>query len=102
MRKLRELVTSNMPKNFEAYTALIGALLGGSGLKLIEWWLNRAKTKDDSAKDFRQELRTDLTEVKKELDRVENELDAWKEKYYKLLEQNLELRKSRGSEERTE
>lgn len=96
------MATSSMPKNFEAWTALIGAILGGSGLKLIEWWLSRSKEKDNSAKEFRQELRTDLTEVKRELDRVEAELDAWRDKYYDQLEKNIELRKNRALTERIE
>jgi septal ring factor EnvC (AmiA/AmiB activator) len=88
-----------MPGNTEALLALGGAVLGGSGLKVIEHWLNKSKDKIDVAKDFRQELRTDLSETKKELDRVEEELDKWKEKYYALLQENLELkqRKDRGS-----
>lgn len=88
-----------MPNNTEAFLALGGAVFGGAGLKVIEHWLNKAKDKIDVAKDFRQELRTDLSETKKELDRVEEELDRWKDKYYALLQENLELkqRKGRGS-----
>lgn len=90
-----------MANSSEAYLAVIGAILGGSGLKVIEHFLNKSKDKSDVAKDFRQELRQDLTDAKKELDRVEGELDTWKGKYYALLNENLELkqRKARGSEE---
>lgn len=87
-----------MPAKYDALLALAGAILGGSGLKVIEHWLNKSKDKSDMAKDFRNELRTDLIDAKKELDRVEAELDSWKDKYYLLMNENLELKqRSRSS-----
>jgi len=80
-----------MPSSTEAYLALIGAVLGGSGLKVIEHFLNKNKDKTDVAKDFRQELRGDLVDAKKDLDRVEDELDRWKSKYYVLLNEAMYL-----------
>ena len=68
----------------QAWLALIGALLGGSGLKVIEYWLNRSKNKDDAATTFRNELRQDVTALREELRKTEQERDSWRDKYYEL------------------
>lgn len=80
-----------MPEINQGWLALIGALLGGSGLKFIEHWLNKGKTKEDSALALRAELREDLKTARAELDRAEDETDEWRAKYYIILEgwQNL-------------
>lgn len=71
----------------EIWVAAIGALGGTGVLKVIEHVLNRGKIKDDTATQFRTELRQELQGVKNELVRVESELDTWKQKYYDLLGQ---------------
>lgn len=76
-----------MPEFNEAWLALIGALLGGSGLKFIEHWLSRSKTKDDSAAAFRKELREEVIALREELRKAEAELDDWRTKYFALLEE---------------
>lgn len=68
----------------QAWLALIGALLGGSGLKVIEYWLNRSKNRDDAAASFRNELRQDVTALRDELRKTEQERDMWRDKYYEL------------------
>lgn len=72
-----------------AWLSLIGAVIGGTGLKLIEHWLNRSKVKDDSATALRNEIRTDLKEVRAELAATEKELYEWRDRYYILLEDVL-------------
>ena len=70
----------------EAWLALIGAMFGGVGLKVLERWF---KSKDDEPviqKQFRDELRQDREDTRDELRRVEGENDQLKEKYYKLQE----------------
>lgn len=81
-----------MSESNQAWLALAGALLGGSGLKFIEHLLNRGKTKDDSATVMRAELREDLKVTREELDRVENEVDEWRGKYYLVVEAYQNLR----------
>lgn len=71
----------------QAWLALIGALLGGSGLKVIEHWLNKSKVKDDSATSFRKELREEVTSLREELRKAEKELDEWRDKYYALVDE---------------
>lgn len=76
-----------MPEISQAWLALIGALLGGSGLKFIEHYLNRPKVKDDAASAFRNELREEVKNLREELRKTEAELDAWRQKYYALLDE---------------
>ena len=81
-----------MPGINQAWLALIGALLGGSGLKVIEYWLNKSKTNDDTATDFRNELRTDIKELRVELAKTEEELDKWRVKYYALMDEFIKYK----------
>lgn len=81
-----------MPDINQGWLAIIGALLGGSGLKVIEHWLNRSKTKDDSATDFRNELRTDIKDLRLELSKTEEELDKWRVKYYALMDEFIKYK----------
>ena len=81
-----------MPEINQAWLALIGALLGGSGLKFIEHWLNRSKVTDDSAAQFRQELRDEVKNLREELRKTEEELEKWRGQYYTLMEQFLEIK----------
>ena len=61
--------------------------MGGSGLKFIEGWLNRSKTKDDAASAFRNELREEVKSLRDELRSVEAEVDKWRAKYYETYVQ---------------
>lgn len=81
-----------MPDINQGWLAIIGALLGGSGLKVIEYWLNRSKTKDDTATDFRNELRTDIKDLRDELRKAEEELDKWRVKYYALMDEFIKYK----------
>lgn len=87
-----------MPEINQAWLALIGALLGGSGLKVIEHWLNRSKGKDDTATDFRNELRTDIKDLRAELARTEDELDKWRVKYYALMDEFIKYKAGQAPE----
>jgi predicted nuclease with TOPRIM domain len=85
-----------MPEISASWLALIGALLGGSGLKVIEYWLNKSKVKDDSATSFRKELREEVTSLREELRKAEAELDAWRDKYYKLMDEYSQFKRDHG------
>lgn len=69
----------------EPALALIAAIFGGVGLKVVESVLNRSKVKNDLETQMRAELRGDVIVLKEELDKIENDLDLWKKKYYALL-----------------
>lgn len=82
------------------WIALIGTVLGGPAvLKFIEWIMGRGKTKQDAATAMREELRKeseslklDAANLREEIRRVEKEMDDWKEKYFTLLQQYLEVK----------
>lgn len=65
--------------------ALIAAVFGGVGLRIVESVLGRSKVKNDLETQMRLELRNDVISLKEELDKIEIALDMWKKKYYKLL-----------------
>jgi hypothetical protein len=74
--------------------ALIGALAGGSVLKLVEAWLNRGKQKAELEAGYRDELRqdiaalkNDLLAMKKDVETAQAESDQWREKYFKAREE---------------
>ena len=81
-----------MPEISQAWLALIGAVLGGSGLKIMESWLNKSKVRDDAASAFRTELRDEVKNLRDELRKVETDLDNWRAKYYELMEQFLKVK----------
>jgi predicted nuclease with TOPRIM domain len=81
-----------MPEINQAWLALFAALLGGSGLKVIEYWLNRSKTQDDSAAAMRTELREEVRNLREELRTVEEQLDLWRGKYYELMEEFMKAK----------
>ena len=69
----------------EPMIALIAALFGGVGLKIIETLLNKSHSKNDLQTQMRSELRRDVMSLKDELEDIDNSLDRWKKKYYALI-----------------
>jgi len=81
-----------MPEISQAWLALLGALLGGSGLKFIEYWLSRSKVREDAAAQMRTELRDEIKVLREELRTVEDELDKWRGKYYELMDEFMKAK----------
>lgn len=79
---------SNIP---QAWLALIGALAGGTGLKLVEFILTRESETDKQLRDMRNEIRADLESCKAETVRLRTEADKWRERYYELMEDSLDI-----------
>lgn len=71
-----------------AVSATVGAIL----LKLIDRTFQNHDRGTSEATDLRKELRDENKELKTELQRAIDALDAWKEKYFKLLQENGEMR----------
>ena len=74
------------------FLALLGTLFGSAGLKVIEYWLSRAKVKEDDATRLRSELRSEADRIRIELADTEKQLDIWKEKYYTLMEESIQIK----------
>lgn len=72
--------------------ALIGAVIGGIGLKLLEAWLGRGKEKSDLATQIRDELRKDMLTLRTHFDNCEIEKDKWQDKYWLTVEENAQLK----------
>ena len=72
--------------------ALVGTLFGGAGLEFVRRALSKSKEKEDSATALRNELRTELTSLKTDMQSIERELDVWKQKYYELYEKYVEVK----------
>lgn len=77
----------------DAWLALIGAILGGSGLKFLEHFLSKPKIREDTAAAFRNELREEMKRLRDEAreaeasaDRAQRNEEAWRERYYSLIE----------------
>lgn len=65
--------------------ALIGTLMGGVGLKVVEHWLGKNKVKVDDASRLRDELRLEITAQREEIKGLESEVDKWRKEYYDLF-----------------
>lgn len=81
-----------MPDISAGWLALAGALLGGSGLKVIEFWLNKPKVQADTATEFRNELREEVKTLREELHRAEEEIDKWRDQYYTVMDEFLKFK----------
>jgi predicted nuclease with TOPRIM domain len=81
-----------MPEIATAWIALIGTVLGGVGLKIVEHWLGRSKIRDDTATQLRNELRAEILTLRQELNNVEADLDKWRGKYYELMDNFIKVK----------
>lgn len=68
--------------------ALVGTLVGSVGLKITEKWLNRNVDKREDRRDFRVEIK----ELLDRMDKLEEEVTTWKDKYYRGQEEILTLK----------
>lgn len=80
-----------LPQIDPAWIALIGTIMGGVGLKVIEHWLGRTKTNSDDAKQIREELRTQISSQKEEILHLEDEVNEWRSKYYDLRDSYMKV-----------
>jgi hypothetical protein len=79
--------------------ALASAITGGGLIKFMESWLSRNKQRSEQDKQFRDELRGEaeglrkqLEALKLELKKAEEELDAFKEKFWKIYSEYQQFR----------
>lgn len=90
-----------------ATIALVGTFIGGPvALKIVDWLLTKNTKREESAKAQREELRKDAEAMRKdaaslrtEMKEIELNLDEWRDKYYKLLDEHLVVRARLPKEE---
>lgn len=83
MDQRRELSAPGDKVNIsDGMLAMIATVFGGVGLKVIESWLQRNKTRNDIGLSLRDELRRDLQDVREELAATRAEAVTWREKYF--------------------
>lgn len=75
----------------EPVLALLAALFGGAGLKIIETLLSRSARKEDLAKELREELRQESQSLKDQVREAQDSIDKWRSMYYALLASFNEL-----------
>lgn len=68
----------------EPVVALLAAVFGGAGLKVIEAVLSRSERRGDAAKGMRDELRTDLATERKANDDLTQQRDEYRKESYRL------------------
>lgn len=92
-----------------ALLALIGTIFATIGLEGVKHIFSRGQKKVDAATEMRQELRKEgeslkeeAAKLREEIRNVEKELDAWKEKYFLLLQEYLELKATLAAKEEGE
>lgn len=74
---------------FETYGAAIAAILGGIGVKIIDKMLTkRSETFLEGAK-IRDELRSENTLLRQELEQLEADRNDWREKFYAAVEAHI-------------
>lgn len=73
------------------WIALLGTLGGGTGLKVVEHFLNKGQTKTNEASKIREELRTQIEDQRTEIRRLEEQVEDWRNKYYDLRDAHIKL-----------
>jgi len=71
-----------------AVLALAGTVFGGVGLKTLEKWLARGAEKREAGRDYRGEI----NELVDRMNKVEEEVGFWRNRFYEEQEHNHVLR----------
>jgi len=70
----------------EGLFALLGAIFGGVGLKILERIFVVKDRQLDDAAAIRQELREEIRTLRKEINEARGEIDKWRNDYYTILQ----------------
>ena len=73
----------------DTYGAAIAAILGGLGVRVIDKMLTKRSETFLEATKLRDELRSENTLLRGELELLEVDRDEWREKYYAAIEQHI-------------
>lgn len=78
------------------WQALIAAISGGLLTKILDRYFGQRQRVQDQLstmeKNLREELQKEKAELRKEIAELRKEVDLWKEKYYIVLKENIELK----------
>lgn len=69
----------------EPVFALIAAVFGGAGLKVIESLFKRAGERADIASQIRSELRQEVLDLRETVHDIDERLESWRRQYYAAL-----------------
>ena len=67
-------------------SAIIGIIGGGVGVKIVDAIFLPKVKQEDIATIIRDELRADIHGYKDEVDKLRQDLDYWKTRYFELIE----------------
>lgn len=84
--------------NNDGFIALLAAVFGGAGLKVIEYYLAKAKERSTYSAHVREELRREIDGLRAQLDkaaaeenRLEGLVEEWRAKYYDLRDEKQKV-----------
>lgn len=69
----------------EPLIALLAAVFGGAGLKIIESLFKRAGERADIASQLRSELRQEVLDLREVVHKIDERLESWRRQYYAVL-----------------
>ena len=73
----------------ETYGAAVAAILGGIGVKIIDKMLTKRSETFLEGSKMRDELRSENTLLRQELEQLELERNEWREKFYAAVESHI-------------
>lgn len=77
---------------FTDNAAIISAIFGGAGVKLMDKLLSNRGENFGEATALRTELRVELTALHTEIASKRSEADVWRAKYWEQIEENIKLK----------
>ncbi len=84
----------------------LGLILGGALVEFGRWLLGRKDKNKDDASSIRDELREQIKMLdsrvhyaEQRVDHLQNELDEWKEKYFTLYGENVQLHRDSAAKD---
>jgi len=76
----------------------LATIFGGTGLKIVETWLGKAKERASEAANIRDELRKEIESLRAQLARADDEekrletlVDEWRGRYYDLRDEKQKV-----------
>lgn len=75
----------------DTYASVLSAVFGGVGVKVLEKIINKRSEQFMEASRIREELRTELTYLREELEGWKRETDDWRGRYYEKVEENIKM-----------